>query len=64
MDQAENPDSIVFWPGGFYNKENLICGHIGTISDTDGSKKIFKCFEKALKKYVVKSKEDIIIVKM
>ncbi len=50
VDQAENPDSIVFWPGGFYNKENLICGHIGTISDTDGSKKIFKCFEKSIKK--------------
>lgn len=50
VDQAENPDSIVFWPGGFYNKENLICGHIGTISDTVGSIKIFKCFEKSIKK--------------
>lgn len=50
VDQAENPDSIVFWPGGLYNKENLICGHIGTISDADGSKKIFKCFEKSIKK--------------
>lgn len=50
VDQAENPDSIVFWPGGFYNKENLICGHIGTISDTVGSKRIFKCFEKSIKK--------------
>lgn len=50
VDQAENPDSIVFWPGGFYNKENLICVHIGTISDTVGSKKIFKCFEKSIKK--------------
>lgn len=50
IDQAENPNSIVFWPGGFYNKDNLICGHIGTISDTIGSKKIFKCFEKSIKK--------------
>ncbi len=50
VDQAENPDSIVFWPGGFYNKEKLICGHIGTISDSVCSKKIFKCFEKSIKK--------------
>lgn len=50
VDQKENPDSIAFWPGGFYNKESLLCGHIGTISDTAGSKKIFKCFEKSIKK--------------
>lgn len=50
VDQMENKDSIALWPGGTYGNEYFICGHIGTISSTETSIKLFKLFEKYIKK--------------
>ncbi len=50
LGQDDNVDSIVLWPGGVYNDDSLISGHIGTISDSPISKKIFKAFQKNIKK--------------
>lgn len=50
VDQMENKDSIVLWPGGTYGNEYFICGHIGTISSTETSIKLFKLFEKYIKR--------------
>ena len=50
LGQDDNVDSIVLWPGGLYNDDSLISGHIGTISNSLISKKIFKIFQKNIKK--------------
>ena len=50
MDQMENKDSIALWPDGTYGNEYFICVHIGTISSTETSIKLFKLFEKQIKK--------------
>lgn len=50
IDQSRNVDSIVFWPGGFYDDSKLICGEVGTISDTTISKSLYNCFCKIIKK--------------
>lgn len=50
VDQLENQDSIVIWPGGIYGDEYFICGHIGTTGFTETSIKLFKLFEKYIKR--------------
>lgn len=50
VDQMENKDSIVLWPGGIYGEEYFICGHIGTISATETSIKLFNLFAKYIKR--------------
>lgn len=51
VDQNNNKDTVIFWPGGTYNEEYLICGHMGTLGDSNISKKIFNIFQKCIKKY-------------
>lgn len=46
IDQMVNRTSIVFWPGGIYEKDYLICGHIATISDDKTSLELYKFFTK------------------
>ncbi|MDE6055103.1 MAG: hypothetical protein K2G55_15405 [Lachnospiraceae bacterium] len=48
--QDLNKDSIVFWPGGLYQDQFLIMSHIGTISKSPESLKIYDVFKKAIKK--------------
>lgn len=48
VDQEKNMDSIDIWPGGIYGDKYLICGHLGTISNSDKSLKIFSIFQKAI----------------
>ncbi len=48
--QGNNKDSIVFWPSGLYDNSYLICGDVGTISDTATSKMLYNCFCRAIKK--------------
>ena len=48
-DQSNNVDSVIFWPGGTYQDQFLICGHVGTISTSEKSKKILKVFQKYIK---------------
>jgi hypothetical protein len=49
VSQKLNPDSIVFSPGGMYDKlPVLIAGHIGTISQTKGALNLYNQFAKAI----------------
>jgi hypothetical protein len=42
VDQLKNPDSTVFWPGGFHSPEVLVSGRIATIGATDTAKTLQK----------------------
>ena len=45
VNQRLNPDSLTFLPGGIYKQEEvLVCGHIGTISDSEISRNLYKSF--------------------
>jgi hypothetical protein len=49
LSQKLNPDSVVFSPGGIYKGQPvLVSGHIGTISQSAGSKNLYKTFVKAV----------------
>lgn len=50
VSQERNMDSVVFWPSGIYENSYFICGHVGTISSSEMSQKIFTAFQKAIKK--------------
>lgn len=50
VDQLQNENSIVLWPGGIYENQYLICGHVGTIKMSDVSKKILGLFQKSIKR--------------
>jgi len=50
VDQSLNPVSITFLPGGIYQRQNLICGHIGTVSKHPESIEMYKSFTKAVTK--------------
>jgi hypothetical protein len=43
FDQSENPNSIIFLHGGFY-QDILLYGKIGTVSNTAASKAIYRLF--------------------
>ncbi len=49
-DQGKNPNSIVFRPGGLYQKKCLLAGCVDTIGDTNASIDLFKRFSKLLTK--------------
>jgi hypothetical protein len=49
LSQKLNPDSIVFSPGGVYDKQPaLIAGHIGTVSQSKSALALYKDFVKAV----------------
>lgn len=50
VDQKENPDSIILRPGGIFEEGYLICGEISTISSGEASNRIFKVFQKYIKR--------------
>lgn len=50
VDQLENENSIVIWPGGAYKDTFLICGHVGTISKSPKSKNILNIYKRNIKK--------------
>ncbi|NLD46606.1 MAG: hypothetical protein GX660_05330 [Clostridiaceae bacterium] len=56
FNQLNNPDSIVFQPGGLYKNKHLICGHIGTASDSRESLDLYRQFSKTIIKGFVKVK--------
>jgi hypothetical protein len=43
-----NPNSIVFSPGGLYENNILVCGHIGTAMKTPGSINLYKTFVRSV----------------
>ena len=51
-----NRDSIAFWPGGLYEENFLIHGHVSTISDDKKSEELYKIFKKAFSKKCKKIK--------
>jgi hypothetical protein len=53
FDQSQNPDSIIFLHGGFY-QNILLYGKIGTVSDTAVSKTIYKLFLSEVRKSFTK----------
>jgi hypothetical protein len=56
VDQGSNPGSIAFWPGGLYKDESLVCGHIGTVSESSESVELYDAFTRALLKGFTKVK--------
>ena len=49
VNQMNNEESILLWPGGIFDNKYLICGHIGTVYQNEKSKQIFNAFQKAIK---------------
>lgn len=56
IDQLKNPDTIVFSPGGEWNKEILLHGRLSTASQSKMSQALMRKFHKALRKTFVKIK--------
>lgn len=51
LDQRRNPDTVSFLPGGVYNEQQiLVCGHIGTASESPISIDLYKAFAGAVTK--------------
>lgn len=48
VDQLDNPDSIVFQPGGLFTEDALIAGHIGTATDNQVSVALMKKFSRQM----------------
>ena len=49
--QKQNPNSIEFRPGGVYKSDAVIQGAIGTISASPASVKLYRLFQKVLRKH-------------
>ena len=49
VDQLQNPDTIVFSPGGLWNNNILLSGRAGTVSQSRLSQDLMKRFQRALK---------------
>lgn len=50
IDQYDNPDSIVYRPGGRFDENRIMIGEISTISNSPMSLQLMSVFEKHLKK--------------
>jgi hypothetical protein len=57
VDQLENPNSIIFQPGGIYENGYIIRGNIGTTSETQKSRKLWRFFSKEIIKGFNKIKD-------
>jgi hypothetical protein len=50
FDQLANPDSVLFTPGGFYDRTTMLAGMAGTASSTAISQKIMRLMKSSIKK--------------
>ena len=50
LDQLMNPNTIAFRPGGAFGSTALIAGRVATVSDSAGSRALFKVFADELKR--------------
>jgi len=50
VDQKETPNSIILQPGGIFEEGYQICGEMSTINSSEESNKIFKVFQKHIKR--------------
>lgn len=48
VNQKGNTDSVMIWPGGYYDAAHLICGHLGTIHETEKSIRLLEVLRKAV----------------
>jgi hypothetical protein len=57
IDQLENPDSIVFRPGGWYGNDVILYGMVGTVSQSAESKRLYILAAKIVRKCFTKQQE-------
>jgi len=50
VDEMKNNNAISFWPGGIYNENFIICGHVSTINKSSISMKLVNTIIKQIKK--------------
>ena len=60
VDQAENPDSVAFRPGGRYGSAVILYGTIGTVSQSSESKDLYIFAMKALRKRFLRKQEFLV----
>jgi hypothetical protein len=51
VDQLENPETIVFAPGGIYDNVAVIAGRIGSVHTNDVAKALLNAFSRDVKKF-------------
>ncbi len=56
VDQLDNPQTIVFKPGGSFDEKCLIAGQVGTTSDDPNSLELFQWFCKEIRDQCTKIK--------
>jgi hypothetical protein len=50
VDQLENPESIVFRPGGTYGESTIIAGQVGTGSERSEALELYRTFEREIRR--------------
>lgn len=60
IDQLENPDTIVLRPGGWYGNDVILCGMIGTVSDSSESRRLYGLAVKAFRKNFTRQREFLV----
>jgi hypothetical protein len=60
IDQLDNPDSIVLRPGGRYGNDVILCGMIGTVSESAESKRLFALAAKVFRNHFTKQQEFLL----
>ena len=60
IDQALNPQTIVFWPCGSYKDEVIVSGQVSTGSSDTRSKKLYRRFRQAIVKAFVQAGQDYV----
>jgi|SRR5215813_6016786 len=56
INQLYNPDTVTFTPAGMWNKEIVLAGRVGTVSDSQESQSLMKRFHSAIRRRFVKIK--------
>jgi hypothetical protein len=60
VDQAQNPDSVAFRPGGRYGNAVILCGMIGTVSQRSASRELYNFAVKAFRKGFLRQQEFLL----
>lgn len=60
IDQLENPDSIVLRPGGWYGNDVILCGMMGTVSQSTESKRLYVSAARVFRKHFTKQQEFLV----
>jgi hypothetical protein len=60
IDQMENSDTITFRPGGRFGNASILCGMIGTVSESPVSRDLYKFIAQAFRKRFAKRQEFLV----